>query len=77
MGIDSAVRLVIIALIFVFDPLAVLLVVIAVSSFSKKKEETVKVVQAKHNPINQNDQPPLVTSRRGLRSNINWSQDNP
>jgi hypothetical protein len=76
MGIDSAVRLVIIALIFVFDPLAVLLVVIAVSSFSKKKEETIKVVQVKHNSINRNDQPPPATSRRGLKSNINWSQDN-
>jgi len=69
-GLGTAVRLVIIALIFVFDPLAVILVVVSVGYFSQKKipkktEESIKIVKIKEK------QKEFKTIDD---SNINWSK---
>ena len=77
LGLGSAVRIVIIALIFVFDPLAVLLVVISVGSFEKspqkinkeqnKLKQIEKESEAKLNEMKKNSEEEINEMKQGLK----------
>jgi len=83
LGLGTAVRIVIIALIFVFDPLAVLLVVVSVSSFAKKKSIEPKATVYTYNENTESlskdieELKKLIQKpkepRTGCNSKINWS----
>ena len=83
LGLGTAVRIVIIALIFVFDPLAVLLVVVSVSSFAKKKSIEPKTTAYTYNENTESlskdieELKKLIQKpkqpRTGCNSKINWS----
>jgi len=67
LGLGTAVRLVIIALIFVFDPLAVLLVVVSVASFEKNPKRIVKKEEVRLKKIQEESALKIKEMEEGLK----------